>query len=77
MSARNTRRRSPVEPHDVTDWKRVRDMTEEEVEAGAVSDPDNPPWTEDELKHARVVRAALSKAGDLGACRRGRAAVVP
>jgi hypothetical protein len=36
-------------------------MTEEEVEAGAASDPDNPPWTEGELKHARVVRAGSSE----------------
>jgi hypothetical protein len=32
-------------------------MTEEEIEAGAASDPDNPPWTKEDLKRARVVRA--------------------
>jgi hypothetical protein len=26
----------------MTDWERVRNMTEEEIEAGAASDPDNP-----------------------------------
>ncbi len=28
-----------------TDWDRIRRMTETEVEANALSDPDNPPWT--------------------------------
>jgi len=30
-------------------------MTEEEIERGGASDPDNPTWTEDELATARVV----------------------
>jgi uncharacterized protein (DUF4415 family) len=58
MSARSTGRSSPeVEPRDLTDWERVRSMTDEEIEAGAASDPDNPPWTDDDFAHARVVRA--------------------
>jgi hypothetical protein len=32
-------------------------MTEEEIEAAAASDPDNPPWTKGDLRRARVVRA--------------------
>jgi hypothetical protein len=31
-------------------------MTEEEIEANAASDPDNPPWTEDDFRNARLVR---------------------
>ena len=58
MSARSTKRSSsPVEPRDRTDWERLRRMTEEEIEAGAASDPDNPPWTQEDLRRARVVRA--------------------
>ena len=62
MSAKRTKRSShQVEPRDLTDWARVRKMTEEETEAGAASDPDNPPWTEDDLRRARVVTAASAK----------------
>jgi putative transcriptional regulator len=32
-----------------TDWKRLRAMTPEEVEAAARSDPDNPPLTDANL----------------------------
>ncbi len=39
-----------------TDWKRLRNMTEEEITAAALSDPDNPPLTKDELKRFRPVR---------------------
>lgn len=38
-----------------TDWKRLAEMTEEEIEANALSDPDNPPLTTEELKFARRV----------------------
>lgn len=62
MSARSTKRSSPqVEPRDLTDWERVRGMSEEEIEAGAASDPDNPPWTEDDFRRARVVRAGSAE----------------
>jgi hypothetical protein len=47
-------------PPSRTDWERLRTMTEEEIEANARSDPDNPPWTDDEL-----ARAVPVKAGDL------------
>jgi len=38
-----------------TDWKRVRTMTDEEVHAGVISDPDIAPTDEDFWKDARVV----------------------
>jgi len=41
-----------------TDWKRLRNMGEEEVERGALGDVDNPPWTADELNNARLVLRA-------------------
>ena len=41
-----------------SDWKRVDAMTEQEVEANALSDPDNPPLTADDL-------AAMRRASDI------------
>jgi putative transcriptional regulator len=41
-------------PPGKTDWKRVDALTEEEVHAAALSDPDNPPLTKRELQ--RMVR---------------------
>jgi len=38
-----------------TDWDRVRAMTEEEIEAAALSDPDAPPLDEAFWQAARVV----------------------
>jgi putative transcriptional regulator len=43
-----------VSPH-VTDWARLEAMTEEEIEANARSDPDNPPLTAEELARMRRV----------------------
>ena len=40
---------------DLTDWARLDAMTEEEIERNAADDPDNPPWTEEDWKNARVV----------------------
>ena len=45
-----------------TDWARVDAMTDEEVEANALSDPDNPPWTEEELQRLKPV--SNTKASD-------------
>ena len=51
---------------DNTDWARVDAMSDEELEANALSDPDNPPLTEDELAilrrepSAKVVRSHLN-----------------
>jgi uncharacterized protein (DUF4415 family) len=62
MSAKSTKRSSrQVERRDLTDWARVRKMTEEEIEAGAVSDPDNLPWTEEDFRRARVVSASSAR----------------
>ena len=47
----------PVE--DTTDWVRLDAMTEEEIEANALSDPDNPPLTDEEL--ARLQRVPNPK----------------
>jgi uncharacterized protein (DUF4415 family) len=55
VSARTTKR----VPHDQptrgkTDWERLRNMTEEEIEAAAASDPDNPPTDEEFWREART-----------------------
>jgi hypothetical protein len=39
-------------PVGKTDWQCLRAMSDEEVEANAASDPDNPPLTDDQLAHA-------------------------
>jgi hypothetical protein len=44
---------------DRTDWNQVDAMTEEEIEAAALADPDNPPLTEEELKKFTRVRRKL------------------
>ncbi len=38
-----------------TDWARLAAMTEEEIDANALSDPDNPPSTPEELARMRPV----------------------
>ena len=38
-----------------TDWARLDAMTEEEIEANALSDPDNPPISDEELARFRRV----------------------
>ena len=40
---------------DTTDYARLDAMTEEEIEANALSDPDNPPLTDEELLRFRRV----------------------
>ncbi len=51
---------------DNTDWARLDAMTEEEIEANALSDPDNPPLTDEELANmwgpaeAKRMRARLN-----------------
>jgi putative transcriptional regulator len=40
---------------DKTDWARLNAMTEEEIEAAALADVENPPLTQAELKRMRRV----------------------
>lgn len=40
-----------------TDWARIKAMTEEEINAAALSDPDCPPLTEEQLSRFRRVNA--------------------
>ncbi len=55
----------PTERDNKTDWSRLDAMTDEEAEAKALSDPDNPPMTEEQIRSAprmprvKVIRRAL------------------
>jgi len=49
-----------------TDWKRIDAMTDEELDAAARSDPDNPPMTEADfarLRHPPLVRRLRRQLG--------------
>lgn len=52
MSDGSTR---PYKSPNKTDWARLAAMTEEEIEANALADPDNPPLTDEELARMRPV----------------------
>ena len=43
-----------------TDWKRIAAMTEEEILANALSDPDNPPLTDEQLKMMRPLKRPIT-----------------
>ena len=47
-------------PRDDTDWARIDAMTEDEIDAAALNDPDAPPLTEQELAELRPVIEAKS-----------------
>lgn len=55
----------PNRKSDQTDWAYLASMTDEEAEANALSDPDNPPMTEEQIRSAprmprvKVIRRAL------------------
>lgn len=40
------------------DWRKARDMTEEEIEAAANSDPDNPLVSDEDLQWFRPVNSS-------------------
>lgn len=44
--------------HDPSDWARVDALTEAEVEANALADPDNPPVSAERLERLRLVPQA-------------------
>ncbi len=60
-----------ADPRRFTEAERARllAMTEEEIEAAALADPDNPPWTNEELAEARRERdERLAKAKRRAVC---------
>ncbi len=42
-------------PSGKTDWAALDAMTDAEIEAAALADPDNPPWTDEQLAGAKRV----------------------
>ena len=54
MKEQLIRHRPGLDPklEDKTDWERVRNMTDEEIEAAALSDPDAQPLTDEQLARA-------------------------
>ena len=46
---------------DLTDWKRVKEMTEAEIEANAQADPDCQPTDDDFWADAKVVKPNTHK----------------
>ncbi|MEZ4532615.1 MAG: hypothetical protein R2855_16600 [Thermomicrobiales bacterium] len=48
------------------DWNRFNALTDEEIEAAALSDPDNPPMTDEELSQMRRVVDAVRVRKALG-----------
>ena len=53
-------------PVDGTDWQRVQRMTDEEIEAAALADPDAQPLTDAELSRAFQPAALRELLGRLG-----------
>lgn len=55
----------PNSKQDQTDWAYLEAMTDEEAEANALADPDNPPMTQEQLRAAprmpqvKVIRRAF------------------
>src|ERR1700761_891065 len=55
----------PTEKNNKTDWSRLDAMSDEEAQANALADPDNPPLTSEQLRAAprmpqvKVIRRAL------------------
>jgi putative transcriptional regulator len=41
---------------DAVDWAKLDAMTDEQIEAAALSDPDNPPLTDEQIKRLRLIR---------------------
>jgi putative transcriptional regulator len=48
------------------DWERFKNLTDDEIEANALSDPDNPPLTDEELSRFRRVVDAQRVRRNLG-----------
>jgi DNA-binding transcriptional regulator YiaG len=57
-------KRPPELPDDLR--ARLEAMTDEEIKAAALSDPDNPPWTADDFARARPLAEGMA---DILACR--------
>lgn len=68
MNEKITRYRPGIdpEPEDRTDWDRLRRMTDEEIEANALSDPDALAMTDAEIAQTRGASEVLTVRQRLG-----------
>ncbi len=41
-------------PEGKTDWERLLKMSEKDINAAALADKENPPWTKEMLAHAKL-----------------------
>ena len=56
MSEKRTTRRGPGQRKPgTTNWKALHRLTNDQAEAAARADPDNPPWSDEELRSAELV----------------------
>ncbi len=54
----DTKKKKPDELEkalDAVDWAELDAMSDEEIEAAALSDPDNPPLTDEDFARMRVI----------------------
>lgn len=54
---------------DLTDWEMVKNMSDEQVERNALSDPDNQPLTDDQLK--QIVQTGINRDSPFATCYMG------
>ena len=47
---------SAKQSEDLTDWKKVKSLGNSEIDANALSDPDNQPLSADTMKHLKRVK---------------------
>jgi uncharacterized protein (DUF4415 family) len=56
MSEKRITRRAPGQhKRGKTNWKALHQVTDDQAQAAAVRDADNPPWSEEELRYAELV----------------------
>ncbi len=54
-SITRTTLKSAKKLEDLTDWERVNSLSESEIEANALSDPDNQPLSPNTMKNVRKI----------------------
>ena len=49
----------PLTPEQLAQFEKFKAMTPEEIEQNALDDPDNPPWTEEEMQRGLLGRLGI------------------
>ena len=47
----------PLTPEQLAQFEKFKAMTPEQIEQNALDDPDNPPWTEEEMQRGLLGRS--------------------